>query len=415
LRRLLSDSALASRAAAVARRQARSLFWENVGARYIDLVHEVVPHCPRLRPSLAFPPPIFEHLLALTDDVGVFEHARLAVPRREHGYCTDDVARALVAVMREPVRVLELELLAETCLGFLAGASRPDGRFRNRLSLEGRWLDEVGSDDATGRALWGAGVASGSARSRAQRERALSLFVAGANFRTRSPRANAFAVLGAVEVLAVAPRGPAAAAYGLLRRAAARMEPLPEDTDWPWPEARLAYANAVLAEARIAAGTALGDDQLVSEGLDLLAWLVDIETGDGCFSFTPVGGWAAREPRPGFDQQPIEAAAMTDACARAFDVTGEQLWRRHALRAAAWFLGANDRGVPLLDREGGGCRDGLTADGVNQNEGAESTICLITSLQLARRLQAAARRASTSSSVRTVAAPTQLSAAPYVR
>ena len=150
----------------------------------------------------------------------------------------------------------------------------------------------------------------------------------------------------------------------------------------------------------------------MAEGLDLLAWLVETETSGDHFSFTPVGGWAPGEPRPGFDQQPIEAAAMADACARAFDVTGEQKWSERGLRAAAWFLGANDLGLPLLDDASGGCRDGLTPAGVNENEGAESTIALITALQQARRLQAAARSASTTSAVSTLAAPTQRSAAP---
>ena len=184
------------------------------------------------------------------------------------------------------------------------------------------------------------------------------------------------------------------------------------DPDWPWPERRLTYANAVLAEARIAAGVATGDDRLLAEGLELLAWLVETEMRGDHFSFTPVGGWAAGEPRPGFDQQPIEAAAMVDACARAFEALGDAAWAEHALRAVAWFLGANDVRVPLLDSASGGCRDGLTPTGANENEGAESAIALITALQQARRLQAAVRSASRIDPVSTVAAPIQRSAAP---
>jgi hypothetical protein len=187
------------------------------------------------------------------------------------------------------------------------------------------------------------------------------------------------------------------------------------DPAWPWPEPRLAYANAVLAEARIAAGVGLDDENLLAEGLDLLAWLVEVEKCGDHFSFTPVGGWSRGEPRPGFDQQPIEAAAMADACARAFDATGDSRWADSALLAAGWFLGRNDVGVPLLDARTGGCRDGLEPDGVNENEGAESTIAAITALQQARRIQAAARSAATSGAVSTAAAPTQRSAAPYVR
>ena len=156
------------------------------------------------------------------------------------------------------------------------------------------------------------------------------------------------------------------------------------DRAWPWPEPRLTYSNAVLAEARIAAGVELGDDRLLDEGLDLLDWLVRVETRDGHFSFTPAGGWASGEARPGFDQQPLEAGTMADACARAFDATGDPIWADRTELAAAWFLGRNDVGVPLLDPRTGGCRDGLERGGVNENEGAESTIAMISALQQAR-------------------------------
>jgi glycosyltransferase involved in cell wall biosynthesis len=409
IRSLLVEPERLSRTAAVARRQARTFFWEKVGERYLALAAELTRSATKARaPQL--PAPRFEHLLEMSDGVGVFEHAKLTAPRLEHGYCTDDVARALVALMREPTRPAQLERLAAICLAFLERAQCSDGRFRNRLSVEGQWLDAVGFDDTTGRALWAAGTTAALARSSAQRERALALFEAGAEFRTSSPRANAFAALGAAALLATA--APPAAAYALLERATAGLGRVLPDPEWPWPETRLAYANAVLAEARIAYGAVLGDDRLLVEGLDLLAWLVRIETRGDHFSFTPVGGWAPGEPRPGFDQQPIEAATMTDACARAFDVTDDKTWAETALRAAAWFLGANDVGASLLDAVSGGGRDGLEPDGVNENEGAESTLALITALQQARRLQAAARNATTSADVSTLAAPMQRSAAP---
>jgi len=410
LRRLLTDGDLAARAAAAARREARLLAWAGVGARYRELAAELVrPHRPAPARSVAIPPPRFDHLLSLSDANGVFEHARLTVPRREHGYCTDDVARALVTLLREPSRPPRLERLAETCLAFLERAQLPDGRFRNRLSADGEWLDEVGPDDATGRALWAAGTAAAAAVRPPQQARAARLFDAAAGFRSPWPRANAFAVLGAVEALttASAPR-----AARLLDAAVAGLGRRSSDPAWPWPEPRLAYANAVLAEARIAAGVALGDPQVLADGLDLLSWLVQVETREQHFSFAPVGGWAPGEPRPCFDQQPIEAGAMADACARAFDATGDPVWRDRALLAASWFLGRNDVGVPLLDRRTGGSRDGLRPAGVNENEGAESTIALISALQQARRLQAAAASARRSGAVSMLAAPMQRSAAP---
>lgn len=356
---------------------------------------------------MRFPPPPFEHLLRLSDEVGVLEHAVLAAPDPAHGYCTDDVARALIVVMREPRRPQALEALAERCLAYLELAQVGDGRFHNRLSIERQWLDEVGSDDACGRALWALGVASSSASSADQRQRARQCFEEGSGFRSRWPRANAFAVLGAIELHPRRRR-----ARELLEAALAGLGQAARDPAWPWPEKRLAYANAVLAEARLAGGFALGDERLIAEGLDLLRWLVATETRGDHFSFAPHDGWEPGAPRPAFDQQPIEAAAMADACGRAFDITGDACWSDAALRAAAWFLGANDIGTSLFDPITGGGHDGLTPHGVNGNEGAESTLALIAALQQARRLQAAARSAPSISGIPTVAAPTQRSAAP---
>src|SRR5438067_887910 len=414
LRGLFTDPVLAARTAAVARRQAPSLFWANVGANYLLLARDVASRAAStVEPAI--PAPSFAHLRRMSDETGVFEHALFTEPRLEHGYCTDDVARALIAVMREPHRTPELERLGATYFAFLERAQLADGRFHNRLSFEGHWLDVVGVEDTIRRAHWALGVLTEKAASRTQRERARAMFEAGAGFRTAAPRANAFTALGAAELLGARPERPSVRAKELLAVAAGRLGRLASDRDWPWPERRLTYANAVLAEARIAAGATLGDDELVAEGLELLSWLVETESCDDHFSFAPVGGWAPGEPRPGFDQQPIEAAAMTDACARAFDVTGDPLWAARVIHAAAWFLGANDVGVPLFDAESGGGKDGLKRDGVNENQGAESTLALITALQQARRLQAAARRAPRSSDVSTLAAPTQRSAAPYVR
>jgi glycosyltransferase involved in cell wall biosynthesis len=409
LRSLLTDPVLASSTRAAARNQARTLSWPAAAQRYLDLVDEVtrVPVSGaatpprRLWPHRPLPAPPFEHLIELTDGTGVFEHAKATTARREHGYCTDDVARALIAVMREPVRSLQLERLAAVYLDFLRDAQLADGRFHNRRSVERAWLDAVGCDDAIGRALWAAGETAARATRGDQRAKARILFAAGAGFDSDFSRPNAYVALGAAALLSATSGRTAGIAHGALRRAAGRLGVVSADPSWPWPEPRLTYANAVLAEARIAAGAALEDETLVSEGLQLLAWLVATETRDGRFSFTPAGGWEPGETRPGFDQQPIEAAAMADACARAFEVAGEAEWAEHALRAAAWFLGENDVGVALLDSVSGGGRDGLKQHGVNENEGAESTLALITALQQARRLQFLLRRPRTRSRVST--------------
>lgn len=334
------------------------------------------------------PAPSFQHLLRLSDDVGVLEHARGAMPRRSHGYCVDDVSRTLLVISREPAPPPEVARLAERCLAFLAHAQSPDGRFRNRLGYDRRFEDEPGVGDWWGRALWGLGTAAAAHPTRWVRDEALVSFELGCHVRSPHRRAMAFAGLGAAAVLGFVPGHDGA--RRLLRAAAEAVGRPSADRSWPWPEPRLAYGNASVAESLVAAGSALGDPQLLDDGLVLLDWLVGTETTDGHLSLTPVGGWAPGEPRPAFDQQPIEAAALADAAARAFHVTGEVRWLDVVGSAAAWFLGANDVGVPLFDPVTGGGHDGLEAGGRNANQGAESTLALLSTMQQARRLLPAA-------------------------
>ena len=254
----------------------------------------------------------FDHLLRLSDETGLLEHARGAIPRRGFGYCVDDAARGLVVVSRERDPPAPVAKLAERYLSFLAHAQAPDGRCHNRLSYDRRWEDEPGLGDWWGRALWGLGTAAARHRDRWVRDDALECFERSARCRSIWPRAMAFATLGAAEVVDVHPSHAAARAVivatvetiGRPARTGAR------SGAWPWPEPRLSYANAVLPEALIAAGVALADEGLLADGLDLLGWLLDTESSGGHLSVTPVGGWAPGESRPGFDQQPIEAAAI---------------------------------------------------------------------------------------------------------
>jgi hypothetical protein len=332
---------------------------------------------------VSVPEPLFDHLLRLSDDTGVLEHARGAVPRRREGYCTDDAARALVVISRQPSPPAALTELAERCLAFLVHAQAGDGASHNRLGYDRRWEDRAGLGDWWGRSLWGSGTAAARGRSARFRADALTHFENGAACRSPAPRAMAFAALGAAEVLSVrSDNGPA---RDLLKAAGDTLSGQGDDA-WPWPEPRLSYANAHWPDALLAAGSALEDDHLVDVGLRLLDWLIDVETSGGHLSLTPVGGWEPGEARPAFDQQAIEAAALADACARAFLLTGNIGYVAGVNRAVAWFLGDNDTHVPMYDPQTGGGYDGLERDGRNDNQGAESTIALISTLQQGVRL-----------------------------
>ena len=336
----------------------------------------------RLALSPSLPAPHFTHLRRMTDLTGLWEHARYTTPRVEHGYCTDDNARALVVVCRQPDPGSELIDLTRIYLKFLQDAALPGGGFHNRRNADGSWADGVGSDDSQGRAIWGLGVAARLAPEDWIRSASFELFERQTRFDPPSLRASSFALFGAAEVLAVAP------GHAPTRQAIERWSGqirVGDDPSWPWPERRLAYDNARIPEAIQTAGVALEDDRLVDSGIRLLEWLVATQTRGGHFSYAPSGGWGSGEPRPGFDQQPVETAAMADACSRAFFLTGDDLWRHRVVSAARWLLGDNDGGTVLYDVDSGGCCDGLTPTGVNLNQGAESTLSALIALQQAIR------------------------------
>lgn len=325
----------------------------------------------------------YAHLTRLSDTCGIFEHAKFTEPRIDHGYCVDDVARALIVIAREPEPSEQLHTLAQTYLSFIVGAQNPDGRFRNRRSVSLVWEDDPSLADHWGRAIWALGSVVN--RIPALAEEALVHLDISVTCRSPWPRPMAFAALGAAEVLRVLPRHKGARA--MLANASALIGAPTRRFDWRWPEPRLQYANAVLAEALLAVGTGLGLERTHADGLAMLRWLLSIETSEDHLSVTPVGGWTTGEPRPGFDQQPIEVSTLADACARAYDGTGDRRWYEAVMLCEAWFLGANDANTPLFDPVSGGGCDGLEQYGRNENQGAESTLALISTLQQACRLR----------------------------
>lgn len=309
----------------------------------------------------------------------MFEHADLAAPRLEHGYCTDDVARLLIAIVREPIPGRELNELARVCFRFLVESQGVTGRTRNRRSANARWHGRRGVEDCWGRSVWAFGTAARFAPDEWMRGSGVSYFDHAVGQRSPHRRAMAFAALGAAELLAVDPRH--SRALQLLADAVVTIGPVSTDRAWPWPEERLSYANAALPEALIGAGRLLARPEVVADGLLLLRWLLDRQIIDGHLSPVPVAGAGRDDRPPAFDQQPIEVAALADACARAESVTGDVQWRRGVDLAIAWFDGNNDVGASMSDPVTGGGFDGLTPHGPNLNQGAESTLALISTMQ----------------------------------
>jgi hypothetical protein len=327
-------------------------------------------------------PPRYHHLQRLTDRIGVLEHARYDVPRTSHGYCVDDVARALLVTVHEPEQTDALRGMSSTYLRFLQRAIDPTGLAHNHMAANGMWTDEPAMGDWWGRAVWASGVSSIHAADASTRR------TAGAVFRRAARRApiclhtGAFAALGGAAVLLAVPANRAA--RRLLERFAV-MLPTEIDPRWPWPEDRLRYGNGSVAEAVIVTGRALGDPAIVDLGLAMLGFLLRTETRSGRLSVTGTDGRGAADREPQFDQQPIEVAAIAAACVTAFAATADPRWIDGVRIAWAWFEGDNDSGVPMVDAETGAGFDGLEPVGRNLNRGAESTSAALATWQLARR------------------------------
>lgn len=327
----------------------------------------------------------FDHLLAMTDATGMLQHATYGIPNYADGYCTDDNARALLLTMLlgelgrdEP----QIRRLATAAAAFLQAAfDRERGRFRNFMGFDRRWMEEVGSEDCQGRAVWALGTCVGRSRrpdlppwAAAQFEQALPAVPA-----MTSPRAWAFSLLGIHEYLR---RFGGDRITGQIREAlTARLVGLYEGTstdDWRWFEEVLSYDNARLPHALLVSG----DAGAIEAGLESLGWLIGVQRAPrghfraiGCHGFYRKGNEPAR-----FDQQPIEANATVSACLEAYRITREPRWLDEARSAFEWFLGRNDLGQDLYDPVTGGCCDGLQEDRVNRNQGAESTLAFLLSL-----------------------------------
>jgi glycosyltransferase involved in cell wall biosynthesis len=330
-----------------------------------------------------------DHLERMTDSTGIFQHATYTIPLFAEGYCTDDNARALLlAVLLEELGQdgPEVQRLAMTCAAFLQAAfDRDRRRFRNFMSFDRRWLEEVGSEDCQGRAVWALGTCVGRSRRPDLPAWAASHFELALPPipEMTSPRAWAFGLLGVQEYLR---RFGGDRACGQARDAlTALLVGLYERTatpDWPWFEEILAYDNARLPHALIAAGRDGGDPKALEIGLRALSWLVEVQRAPqghfraiGCHGFYRKGGTPAR-----FDQQPIEANATVAACLEAYRATQDPRWMNEARSSFEWFLGRNDLGQELYDPATGGCCDGLQEDRVNRNQGAESTLAFLLSL-----------------------------------
>jgi len=364
-------------------KRGRSMVWPVFARQSLAVIKAVKQ--PVVTPA-ALGPIGIEGLLRICDDTGIIQHSIRTVPDRAHGYCVDDNARALMLVNRlgaeaEPHRTRLTSVFA----GFVQNAWNADaGEFRNFMGFARNWLEDKGSEDSCGRSLWALGATAREGQTAPIRDWAADLFDATAMSAQSfgSPRAAAFAMLGADYRLASAPLTTAPGhvlATSILEQGAIWLSDLlrrVRTPDWVWFETLLAYDNCRLPEALIRAGLRLGRDDFVKAGIEALQWIMAVQIAPAGH-FRPVGsGTFGQEfalPRP-FDQQPVEAWAAIDACAAAYAASGSERWIRQARCAFDWFAGCNDRGVAVGEPDTGSCHDGINPRGLNLNQGAESVL-----------------------------------------
>jgi glycosyltransferase involved in cell wall biosynthesis len=361
-------------------------------ARQGDLEETLANGLPTLKMS---------HLLAMTDDTGIFQHAIFTIPNCREGYTTDDNARALIVSTlldgcQEGAGARKYSDLSQRYLSFLWLAFRSDsGRFRNFLGYDRRWLEDVGSEDSHGRALWSLGTVLGRSQDAGLRGAAGRLFEAAipATFTFSSPRAWAFCVLGMQAYLDWFPGDRVIqCARNTLANRLLDVYERSRSEDWHWFEKSLSYSNARLPQALILAGWHSDNRSMMQAGMHSLQWLVSEQIREDCDVFVPIGSrgfYVEGEEKARFDQQPVEACATISACLEAQRLTGDERWFTEAQRIFGWFLGKNDLKAPLYDASTGGCRDGLHPDRVNENQGAESTLSFLMALLEMQAAQAA--------------------------
>ena len=370
----------------------QKITWPKIGKKYIKLASTVLKDGYQLAEKqetvldlLILPPFSLAHINRLTDDTGIIQHAKFGIPNLKEGYCLDDNARALLMVLMayrqmKNLRALELSPIYLSYIHYLQNA---DGTFRNFLSFNRNFLDEVGSEDSFGRTIWALGYLLGNAPNDAYYQTGRSVFFnAAPNFeKLTSIRGIANTMIGISYYLKSTPSDDSMTerlrnmAYTLVKHYDEN-----ESEEWKWFEALLAYDNGILPLALLHAAGILNDDKITQTALKSMDFLTSHTLKDNYLSIIGNEKWYKKEgERSVFAQQPIDAMAMVLMYHQAFLLTRDKNYLNKLYISFLWFLGENDLRMSLYDFETNGCCDGFESYGVNRNQGAESSLAYLIS------------------------------------
>jgi glycosyltransferase involved in cell wall biosynthesis len=385
----------------------REMVWSNIAHLYVntfqqarELAAQKILSVPTLRTlddqRMELPEFNLKHIINLTDSIGIFQHAKFSIPRYSEGYCLDDNARALLfTVQLDDLGIADENVfrLANIYSAFIDYSYNPkQKRFRNFMNFERKWIEEVGSDDSQGRAVWALGTVVGKSSRKNLQIWATQLFNEAIQIipDLTSPRAWAFGLLGINEYLhKMSGDRLVLSIRDLLVDKLMKLYSNVADADWKWFENYLTYDNAKISQALIVSGYDMRNSEVLSVGIETLKWLINQQlTEKG--NFSPIGseGWFTRGgEKARYDQQPVSTCDAVLACAEAYRITGDEDWYELSRLIFEWFFGKNDLGLPLYDATTGGCYDALQMDRVNLNQGAESTLSFFIALAQIYRIE----------------------------
>jgi hypothetical protein len=322
-----------------------------------------------------------DHIFMLTDDTGILQHSKFGVPDPTHGYTTDDNARALIMaiLLYERYKKKKYLDLVYRYSSFLLNAQNGDGKFKNFMGYDRKWLETEGSEDCFGRCVWAMGFAISNKNTPACVKNTMKYMLQKAirpittlNY----PRAKAYSIIG----LAYANDDDKRNIISDIAQSLYRLYEDNRDGDWKWFENTVTYCNSVLPWSLFSAYRVTGNKQFHDAAEESLGFLESLTFINGYYK--PVGckGWLLKGGKPAkFDEQPVEACEASLAYMEAYAATGKEAYLEKAAICREWYTGNNSMGLSLIDSDTGGCFDGLTEKGVNLNMGAESIISYVIS------------------------------------
>lgn len=370
----------------------QNITWPKIGQKYAELITYVSsePKVPSPKKEnaidpLLLPPFTLAHIKRLTDDTGIIQHAKFGIPNLKEGYCLDDNARALLMVCmsyKQKKDPLALEYMP-IYLSYIHYMQNKNGTFRNFLSFNRNFLDEVGSEDSFGRTIWALGYLLGNAPNDAYYQTGkLVFFDAAPNFeKIKSIRGIANTIIGICYYLKTNDSDDIMKQS--LKKLADKLVAnynQNQSENWKWFESLLAYDNGILPLALLHASQVLEDDKVSEVAFATMNFLTRHTLKDGYLSIIGNKDWYVKDKeRSMFAQQPLDALAMVLMYHQAFALTGDRDFLQKLFTSFMWFLGENDMRMSLYDFETKGCCDGFENYGVNRNQGAESSLAYLIS------------------------------------